>query len=92
MQLVTGAWIMARECRDAAAAHRWISVPSGQTEVTVQSFFSPFLAAPSATSATRHQLRIRTPSLLCPCVREVANCGARGGGIRTVAARAIKVH
>ena len=38
----------------SAAAHRWSSVPSGQTEVTVQSF-SPFVAAPtSATSAKRH--------------------------------------
>ena len=43
-----------RDCRGFAAAHRWSSVPSGQTEVTVQSV-PPFVAAPtSATSAKRH--------------------------------------
>ena len=53
IQLATGT-CCGRDCRGAAAAHRCSSVPSGQTEVTLQSV-SPFLAAPtSATSAKRH--------------------------------------
>ena len=62
MQLATGA-CCGRDCRGAAAAHRSSSVPSGQTDLTVQSV-SAFLAAPtSATSAKRHTRTMRAPAV-----------------------------
>ena len=62
MQLATGA-CCGRDCRGAAAAHRSSSVPSGQTDLTVQSV-SAFLAAPtSATSAKRHIRTMRAPAV-----------------------------
>ena len=73
-----------RGCRGFAAAHRWSSVPSGQTEVTVQSF-SPFVAAPtSATSAKR----LRTSMWRPPRVQQRAR---RGGIQRNICTFAINI-
>ena len=78
MQLATGA-CCGRDCRGAAAAHRWSSVPSGQTEVTLQPV-SPFLAAPtSATSAKRHPRTMGVLAVVC--------CRVSPGGEGMIAGR-----